>query len=159
MNRSRLIAGGIALALVAFIVAGSAAALAQRGSSTPSTCAPNAQKCPSGSAGPSVKGTSITGTPEVPSPEVPSAGGIITSINGSTVTVQAKGRTFTIHLTATTTFQKLTPPPNNKLTPPAKNFAPASRADLAVGEVIEAQGTLNSDGSLQAAVISISVTG
>jgi Domain of unknown function (DUF5666) len=157
MKRSLFPAGVIALALVAFIVAfivaGGAAALAQRGGAQ-TTCAPKAQKCPSAPEVPSAKGTSITG-----SPEVPSATGIITSISSSTVMVEAKERTTTIHLTDNTTFKKLTPPPNKKDTPPTTNFSPASRADLAVGEVIEAQGTLNSDGSLQAAVVTISVTG
>lgn len=153
MKRSLFPAGVIALALVAFIVAGSAAALAQRGG-TQSTCAPKAQQCPSGQDMPSAKGTSTTG-----SPDVPSATGIITSIDGSTVTVQAKNRTSTIHLTDNTTVKRLTPPTNKKDTPPTEDYSPASRADLAVGEVIEAQGALNSDGSLQAAVITISVTG
>lgn len=121
-------AGVIALMLVAFIVAGSTAASAQRGS-TQSKCEPRAQNCP----------------------EVPSVGGTITSINGATVTVQSKDRTATIHLTASTTYQKFTPAP--------KQFSPASQADLAVGEVIEAQGTLNSDGALTATTVTFTVTG
>lgn len=151
MKKSLFTAGVIALALVALIVAGSAAAFAQ-GGSTQSQCNPNVQKkCPSG---PQVTGTQVK-SPSASSgePEAPSAGGTIISINGSTVTVQATvGKptptttTSAIHLTANTTFQKITPP---------KQLSPASQADLAVGETIQAQGTLNSDGSLQAAVITI----
>lgn len=138
-------AGVIALALVALIVAGSTAAFAQ-GGNTPSKCNPTAQTCQK-----RVTKTPGAGGTSASDDQSPGARGTITSITGSTVTVQAKDRTSTLHLTASTTYQKLIPS--------TKQFSPASQADLAVGEMIQAEGTLNGDGSLQATAITIFVTG
>src|SRR5713101_4105894 len=74
-------------------------------------------------------------------------GGVVTRIDGSTITTQAKGYTHIIHLTASTTF--LMAQPNSKST------QPASLSDLKVGDIAEAHGKLNSDGSLTAATVLI----
>jgi hypothetical protein len=83
-------------------------------------------------------------------PTVGAFGGTITSIDGSTITVQTKDKTATILVTTSTTF--LRGDPKTKAT------QPASQSDLKVGETIEAQGKLNSDGSLTATSVTILVT-
>lgn len=80
-------------------------------------------------------------------PTLASFGGVVTKIDGSTITTQAKDSTNIVHLTASTTFLMLQP--NSKST------HPASRSDLKVGGMIEARGKLNSDGSLTAAEVLI----
>jgi hypothetical protein len=84
-------------------------------------------------------------------PTVANFGGTITRIDGSTITVQAKDLTQMVHLTASTTFLK--GQPKTKVT------QPASRSDLKVGDVIEAQGKLNGDGSLIAKIVLIAQPG
>jgi hypothetical protein len=84
-------------------------------------------------------------------PTVAEYGGAITSINGSTLTVQAKDGTHTILLTDSTTFLKGLPA--------SKTTQPASRGDLKVGVTIEANGKLNSDGSLTAMAVIILPSG
>lgn len=84
-------------------------------------------------------------------PSVADYGGAVTSIDGSTISVQAKGLTHTIHLTASTTF--LVGQPKSKAT------SPASQSDLKVGDIIEAHGKLNSDGSLTAETVLIAQPG
>ena len=79
------------------------------------------------------------------------ASGTITKIDGSTITVQAKDQTFTILVTHSTTFSK----GQVDLQTHTKSSQPASFSDLAVGETIEAQGKLNSDGSLTASNVVI----
>jgi len=78
-------------------------------------------------------------------------GGVITGLNGSTITVQSKDSTHIIVLTTSTTFLKLQPA--------TKETQPASRNDLKVGETIDAQGKLNSDGSLTASTVAIVLAG
>jgi hypothetical protein len=73
--------------------------------------------------------------------------GVVTKINGSTITIQVKDRTSTIHVTNSTTFFKVQPK--------TKETQPAARKDLKVGENIEAQGKLNGDGSLTAKTVTI----
>ena len=79
------------------------------------------------------------------------ASGTITKIDGSTITVQAKDQTFTILVTHSTTFSK----GQADLQTHTKSSQPASFRDLAVGETIDAQGTLNRDGSLTASHVVI----
>jgi len=84
-------------------------------------------------------------------PSVANYGGVVSSIDGSTTSIQAKGLTHTIHLTASTTFLAVQPE--------TKATSPASRSDLMVGEVVEVQGKLNSDGSLTAETVLITQSG
>jgi hypothetical protein len=84
-------------------------------------------------------------------PTVANFGGTVTRIDGSTITVQAKDLTQTVHLTASTTFLKGEPK--------TKSTQPASRSDLGVGDIIEAQGKLNGDGSLTAKIVLIAQPG
>lgn len=85
--------------------------------------------------------------------------GTITNIAGSTIIVQTKDQqgndqTFTIRVTASTTFTKV-----DLQTPATKSSQPASFNDLAVGEAIEADGTWNSDGTLTASHVVIVPSG
>ena len=79
------------------------------------------------------------------------ASGTITKIDGSTITVQAKDQTSTILVTGSTTFSK----GHVDLQAHTKSSQPASFRDLAVGETIQAHGTLNRDGSLTASHVVI----
>ncbi|HEY7420311.1 MAG TPA: DUF5666 domain-containing protein [Ktedonobacteraceae bacterium] len=65
----------------------------------------------------------------------PSFDGVIAQIDGSTITLQSKNLTQTVHLTAQTTYVKVGIAQKTK--------GPASRGDLKVGETIEATGALN----------------
>jgi hypothetical protein len=83
-----------------------------------------------------------------------SLSGTITNIAGSTITVQAedkqgKDQTFTILVTDNTTFSKV------DVQTHTKSLQPASFSDLAVGETIQADGKVNSDGSLTASNVVI----
>jgi hypothetical protein len=84
-------------------------------------------------------------------PTIVDLSGTITKIDGSTITVQAKDQTSTILVTGSTTFSKV----HVDLQAHTKSPQPASFSDLAVGETIQAQGRLNSDGSLTAAYVVI----
>jgi hypothetical protein len=77
--------------------------------------------------------------------------GTITKIEGSTITVQAKDKTFTILVTSSTTFSK----GHVDLQNHTKSSQPASFKDLAAGETIQAEGKWNRDGSLTASNIGI----
>lgn len=77
--------------------------------------------------------------------------GTITNIDGLTITVQAKEKTFTILVTSSTTFSK----GHVDLQTHTKSSQPASFSDLAVGETIQAEGKLNRDGSLTASNVVI----
>jgi len=79
------------------------------------------------------------------------ASGTITKIDGSTITVQAKDQTSTILVTGSTTFSK----GHVDLQAHTKSSQPASFSDLAVGETIQAEGKVNSDGSLAASNVEI----
>ena len=70
---------------------------------------------------------------------LPHLGGQVTAINGSTITVQGRdGTTGTIKVTSSTTFQ-------------VDDNTKAALADIKVGAFLVAEGTKNSDGSLNAA--------
>ena len=84
-------------------------------------------------------------------PTIGNLSGTITKIDGSTITVQAKDKTFTILVTDSTTFSKGQVDPQTH----TKSSQPASFRDLAVGETIQADGTLNRDGSLTASHVVI----
>jgi hypothetical protein len=84
---------------------------------------------------------------------VGSLSGTITKIDGSTITVQGKDQTFTILVTDSTTYSK----GQADLQTQTKSSQPASFSDLAVGETIEADGSLNSDGSLTASNVVIAL--
>jgi hypothetical protein len=84
-------------------------------------------------------------------PTIGNLSGTITKIDGSTITVQAKDKTFTILVTDSTTFSKGL----YDLQTHTKSYQPASFSDLAVGETIKAEGKLNSDGSLTASSVVI----
>jgi hypothetical protein len=84
-------------------------------------------------------------------PTIGELSGTITKIDGSTISVQANDTTSTILVTDSTTFSKGLFDPQTK----TKSSQPASFSDLAVGETIEAQGKLNSDGSLTASTVVI----
>jgi hypothetical protein len=73
--------------------------------------------------------------------------GVVTGLNGLTLTIQAKDSTHTVLLTATTVYQRVQEG--------TKVFQSASFADLKVGETVDAQGKLNSDGSLIATRVAI----
>ncbi len=79
--------------------------------------------------------------------DTPSLEGRITSISGTTIIMQSKNLVSTIHLTSNTTFIKFNPL--------NKDSQPASRSVLKIGQVIQAEGTLNSDGSLAASMVTI----
>jgi len=87
-------------------------------------------------------------------PTIGELSGTITKIDGSTITVQAKDKTFTILVTDSTTFSKGQVDPQTH----TKSSQPASFSDLAVGETIDAQGKLNRDGSLTASTVVIMPT-
>ncbi len=72
---------------------------------------------------------------------LPHAGGQVTSMSGSTITVKNPQGTVTIHTSASTTVQRAD--------------QSASLSDIAVGAQIHAEGTKNSDGSLNADAITI----
>ena len=87
-------------------------------------------------------------------PTMRSLSGTITNIAGATITVQAaekqgNDQTFTILVAASTTFSKI------DLQPHPKSLQPASFSDLAVGETIQADGKVNSDGTLTASNVVI----
>src|SRR5258708_21082483 len=84
-------------------------------------------------------------------PTIGNLSGTIKKIDGSTITVQAKDKTFTILVTDSTTFSK----GQVDLQTHTKSYQPASFSDLAVGETIDANGKLNSDGSLTASNVVI----
>ena len=80
---------------------------------------------------------------------LPHAGGQITAVNGSTITVQNRGGTQTIHLSASTKIASVT------LGTSGPTETPATASDLKVGVNIQAEGTTASDGSLNAETVKI----
>jgi hypothetical protein len=73
---------------------------------------------------------------------LPHVGGEVTAINGNTLTVtQRDGTTATIHLDADTTYRV--------------NGAAGTLSDIKVGSIVMAEGTLQADGSLDAAAVRI----
>jgi hypothetical protein len=78
---------------------------------------------------------------------LPGAGGQITQISGSTITVQTRRGTQTIHVSSTTKYVSVTRGSNG----PTESAA--TLGDLKVGSYIMAEGTKNSDGSLNAEVV------
>jgi hypothetical protein len=145
-----LLAGLLALALIALIEGSSAASAANQGSSqgvtlqktstAQSGCARKVPGCQGNASSSDTKSAARRG-------DTPSLGGRITSISETTIIVQSKNLVSTIHLTSATTFVKFSP--LNKAS------QPASQSAIKVGQVIQAEGTLQSDGSLTAAVVII----
>ena len=80
-------------------------------------------------------------------PTITNSGGVVTRIDGSTITVRVKDNTHTIVVTSSTTFLEAYPA--------TKKIQPASQSDLKVGELIKTRGKLNSDGSLTAETVVI----
>jgi hypothetical protein len=80
---------------------------------------------------------------------LPHAGGQITAVNGSTLTVQNRGGTQTIHLSGSTKITSVTFGTSGPVE------APATANDLKVGVNIQAAGTTASDGSLNAETVKI----
>ncbi len=80
-------------------------------------------------------------------PSMANFDGVVTGLNGLTLTIQAKDSTHTVLLTATTVYQRVQES--------TQVFQSASFADLKVGETVDAQGKLNSDGSLIATRVAI----
>jgi Domain of unknown function (DUF5666) len=80
---------------------------------------------------------------------LPHAGGQITAVNGSTLTVQNRGGTQTIHLGASTKITSVT------FGTSGPTESPATASDLKVGVYIEAEGAQASDASLNAEVVRI----
>jgi uncharacterized protein DUF5666 len=85
-------------------------------------------------------------------PTVASFSGVITRIDGSTITLQNKDTTLTVLVTESTTFLRAVPGDGQ-----SKQFdkVPASQTDLQVGTTINADGKLNSDSSLTATSVII----
>jgi hypothetical protein len=80
---------------------------------------------------------------------LPHAGGEITQISGSTITVSNGRGTQVIHVSASTTYDKVTRGSNGPTS------SAASLSDLKVGTSIVAEGSQNSDGSLAAQAVHI----
>jgi hypothetical protein len=73
--------------------------------------------------------------------ELPHAGGVVKSKTASSITVtRPNGTTSVIHVSSSTTFK-------------VKGAATATLADVAVGDRVEAAGTLRADGSLDAVAV------
>jgi hypothetical protein len=73
--------------------------------------------------------------------ELPHAGGVVTAVDDSSITVKRRnGTTSVIHVSGSTTFK-------------VKGVASATLADIAVGDRVEAAGTLRADGSLDAVAV------
>ena len=71
---------------------------------------------------------------------LPSVAGVVTAIDGNTLTVTQKdGTTATIHVGDTTTYRV--------------NGATGALSDIKVGSIIAAEGTLRTDGSLDASTV------
>jgi Domain of unknown function (DUF5666) len=72
---------------------------------------------------------------------LPTIGGQVTAISGNTLTVtQRDGTTATIHVDSSTTYQ-------------VQGVTSATLSDIKVGDVVMAQGTLRTDGSLDASTV------
>jgi hypothetical protein len=86
------------------------------------------------------KGTDGTYTITAIRVVLPSAAGVVTAINGDTLTVTQKdGTTATIHVDGATTYKV--------------NGATGSLSDIKVGSIVAAEGTQRADGSLDAAAV------
>jgi hypothetical protein len=74
-------------------------------------------------------------------------GGTVTAKTASSITITDRGgTTVTIHVDSTTTYQ-------------TRGNASASLADVAVGNLVDAEGTLNADGSLNATAVQFGAPG
>jgi Cu/Ag efflux protein CusF len=73
--------------------------------------------------------------------------GIVTAKSGNSITLKDRsGGTITVNVDSSTTYQ-------------SRGTASASLADVAVGDVLNAEGTLNSDGSLNATAVQYGAAG
>jgi hypothetical protein len=81
--------------------------------------------------------------------QLPHADGKITQINGSTITVQDRDGTLTIHVSGTTKYFTVTKGASGPVQ------SAAALGDLKAGAFISAEGTKNSDGSLNAETVRI----
>jgi hypothetical protein len=71
----------------------------------------------------------------------PTARGVVTAVEASSITVKHRdGSTTVIHVSDQTTFE-------------VRDKDPASLADIAVGDRVEAEGTLRADGSMDAVAV------
>ena len=78
---------------------------------------------------------------------LPQVNGTVTAVGSSSITVrQPDGTSETITVTSSTTFQ-------------VKGSANATIADISVGDVVVAQGTLNTDGSMTATIVRAGAAG
>lgn len=78
---------------------------------------------------------------------LPSVGGQVTAIDGNTLTVtQRDGTTATIHVDSATTYQ-------------VEGVTAPTLSDIKVGAFVMAEGTLRTDGSLDAAVVGSGIHG
>ncbi len=140
-----LTVGGVALSSSAYAASASA-----QGKTPPAKCF-NKQSCPPNGSVPPGKGKTPPPCAKQATSPCGSFSGVITQIDGSTITLQSKNLTPEVHLIAKTAYYKL------NLASGTKQLEPASPGDLKVGESIEASGSLNSDGSLTAAAVFIFV--
>jgi hypothetical protein len=80
---------------------------------------------------------------------IPHAGGQITAVNGTTLAVQNRGGTQTIHLSDSTKITSVT------FGTSGPTESPAATSDLKTGVYIQVEGTQASDGSFNAEVVKI----
>ncbi|HEX9069942.1 MAG TPA: DUF5666 domain-containing protein [Ktedonobacterales bacterium] len=86
---------------------------------------------------------------EAVSIQLPHVGGQITKISGNDITVQQRGGTQVIHVSGSTTYTSIT------VTSSGPTKSTASLSDLKVGGFILAEGTKNSDGTLNAEAVTL----
>jgi hypothetical protein len=83
-----------------------------------------------------VSGTTFTAT--AVDIELPELGGVVTGKTSDTITVKDRaGTSRTIHVTGSTTYER-------------KDVASAKLSDIAIGDNVDAEGTLRADGSIDA---------
>jgi len=85
--------------------------------------------------------------------QAPHAGGKVTAVSGTTITVQDRRGTQTIHVSGSTTYTSVT------FGASGPTSAAASLSDVKTGVFIQAEGAQNSDGSLNAETVRILPSG